>query len=210
MASLTLLRQGSPLADPSNQRRALAADPHRPFEQALVDSGLGPLRATGIQVLQVNVGKLCNQTCRHCHVDAGPDRREVMSRATIQLCLDVLARTDIPTLDITGGAPEMNPHFRWLVEEARALGRQVIDRCNLTILLTPQFEDLPDFLARHQAEVVASLPCYSPANTDRQRGEGVFEKSITALRRLNAAGYGRPGSGLVLTLVYNPIGPSLP
>jgi radical SAM/Cys-rich protein len=210
MASLTLLRQGNPLASPENQRNVLSRDPRRPFEQALSDCGLWPLRATGIQVLQVNVGKLCNQTCRHCHVDAGPDRREVMTRETMQLCVDVLASTDIPTLDITGGAPEMNPDFRWLVEEARALGRQVIDRCNLTIMLAPHFEDLPDFLARHQVEIVASLPCYLPANTDRQRGEGVFEKSIAALRRLNEVGYGKQGSGLVLTLVYNPVGPSLP
>jgi radical SAM/Cys-rich protein len=207
---LTLLRQGSPLAEAANQRRLLAEGALRPFEQALADSGLWPLRATGIQVLQVNVGKLCNQTCRHCHVDAGPERREVMSRTTMQLCLDVLAKTDIPTLDVTGGAPEMNPHFRWLVEQARGLKRHVIDRCNLTILLAPHFEDLPDFLARHQVEVVASLPCYLPANTDRQRGEGVFDRSITALQRLNAVGYGQPDSGLVLTLVYNPVGPALP
>jgi radical SAM/Cys-rich protein len=210
MTSLTLLRQGNPLADPANQLYILADKRHRPFEQALTDSGLWPLCAAGIRVLQVNIGKLCNQTCRHCHVDAGPERREVMSRETMQLCLDVLARTNIPTLDITGGAPEMNPRFRWLVEEAVALGRHVIDRCNLTILLVPHFEDLPDFLARHRVEVVASLPCYLPANTDRQRGEGVFAKSITALRRLNEAGYGQPESGLVLTLVYNPVGPALP
>jgi radical SAM/Cys-rich protein len=210
MASLTLLRQGSPFANPANQRHVLAGGAHRPFEQALADSGLWPLRATGIRVLQVNVGKLCNQTCRHCHVDAGPDRREVMDRATAQLCLDVLAETDIPTLDITGGAPEMNPHFRWLVEQGHALGRHVIDRCNLTILLAPGYEDLPIFLARHEVEIIASLPCYLPANTDHQRGDGVFEKSITALRRLNEVGYGEPGSGLVLTLVHNPVGPSLP
>jgi radical SAM/Cys-rich protein len=206
----TLLRQGSPLADPANQCRLLSAGGHRPFEQALADSGLSPLRATGIQVLQVNVGKLCNQTCRHCHVDAGPERREVMSRETMALCLDVLARAGIPTLDVTGGAPEMNPHFRWLVAEARRLGRHVIDRCNLTILLAPGHDDLPDFLAAHQVEVVASLPCYLPQNTDAQRGSGVFEKSISALRRLNALGYGRAEGGLVLTLVCNPLGPSLP
>ena len=210
MASLTLLRQGSPLADAVNQRRLLAGGRHRPFEQSLAGTGLAPLRALGIQVLQVNVGKLCNQTCRHCHVDAGPERREVMSRETLQLCLDVLAQTDIPTLDITGGAPEMNPHFRWLVEKAHVLGRHIIDRCNLTILLAPGYEDLPAFLARHQVEVVASLPCYLPANTDKQRGEGVFAKSIIALRTLNELGYGQPGNGLMLTLVFNPIGPALP
>jgi radical SAM/Cys-rich protein len=133
-----------------------------------------------------------------------------MTRETMQLCLDVLAKSDILTLDITGGAPEMNPHFRWLVEAARALGRHVIDRCNLTILLAPGFDDLPAFLARHQVEIIASLPCYGPANTDRQRGEGVFDKSIEVLRRLNAEGYACPDTGLVLTLVYNPLGPSLP
>ncbi len=206
----TLLRQGHPLADPKRQLRLLAEAGHLPFEQALAPSGLAPLRATGIAVLQVNVGKLCNQTCRHCHVDAGPERREVMARETMAACLDVLARTDIPTLDITGGAPEMNPHFRWLVAEARKLGRHVIDRSNLTILLAPGYDDLPAFLAEHRVEVVASLPCYLPENTDRQRGDGVFDRSITALRRLNALGYGVPDSGLVLTLVFNPIGPALP
>jgi radical SAM/Cys-rich protein len=209
MATLSLLRQGSPLADPARQVRLLEGGPYRPFADALAAAGLWPPRATGIQVLQVNVGKLCNQTCRHCHVDAGPDRREVMTRETMQLCLDVLARTAIPTLDVTGGAPELNPHFRWLVEQARGLGRHVIDRCNLTVLLTPGCTDLPEFLAGHGVEVVASLPCYLPENTDRQRGEGVYDKSITALRRLNAAGYGQPG-GPTLTLVYNPVGPSLP
>ena len=210
MPLLTLLREGSPLADPASQRRILAEGSHRPFELALAKSGLWPLRAVGLKVLQVNVGKVCNQTCRHCHVDAGPDRREAMSRETMQLCLDVLAKSDATTLDITGGAPEMNPHFRWLVGQARALGRHVIDRCNLTILLAPGYDDLPEFLAAHGVEVVASLPCYGPENTDRQRGDGVFDRSITALRRLNDLGYGIPGSGLELTLVYNPVGPSLP
>ena len=206
----TLLRQGSPLADPSHQLRVLASCKQLAFEEALAKCGLSPLRATGVEVLQVNVGKLCNQTCRHCHVDAGPERREVMSRETMAVCLGVLARADIPTLDVTGGAPELNPHFRWLVAEACGMKRNVIDRCNLTILLAPGFEDLPEFLAERRVEVVASLPCYQPENTDWQRGEGVFEKSITALRRLNGVGYGRPESGLVLTLVYNPVGPSLP
>jgi radical SAM/Cys-rich protein len=206
----TLLRQGNPLADPANQLRLLSADRHRPFEQALAETALFPLRATGIEVLQVNVGKLCNQTCRHCHVDAGPERREVMSRETMEVCLDVLDRTGIPALDVTGGAPELNPHFRWLVAQGRRLDRHVIDRCNLTILLTAGHEDLPEFLAGQGVEVVASLPCYLQENTDAQRGEGVFEKSITALRRLNAVGYGLPASGLTLTLVYNPVGPSLP
>jgi radical SAM/Cys-rich protein len=209
MSRMSLLRQGSLLADAARQVEVLERAGHRPFHDALADSDLWPLRATGIQVLQVNVGKLCNQTCRHCHVDAGPDRTEVMTRETMQLCLDALANAAIPTLDVTGGAPELNPDFRWLVEQACGLGRHVIDRCNLTILLAPRFEDLPDFLARHHVEVVSSLPCYLPANTDRQRGDGVFEKSIVALRRLNAVGYGHP-DGPPLTLVYNPVGPSLP
>jgi radical SAM/Cys-rich protein len=180
---------------------------HPAFEERLHGR---ELRASGIEVLQVNVGKVCNQTCRHCHVDAGPDRRESMTRETMQLCLGALVKGNIPTLDVTGGAPEMNPHFRWLVSEARGLGRHVIDRCNLTILLAPGFTDLPEFLAEHRVEVVASLPCYGPENTDRQRGDGVFEKSIAALRRLNSLGYGLPESGLALHLVYNPLGPSLP
>ncbi len=206
----TLLRQGNPLADPARQLHVLDEAGQPSFERTLAGSGLGPLRATGIQVLQVNVGKVCNQTCRHCHVDAGPERREVMSRETMADCLGVLARAGIPVLDITGGAPEMNPHFRWLVSEARRLGCHVIDRCNLTILLAAGYEDLPEFLAAQRVEVVASLPCYLPQNTDAQRGDGVFEKSIVSLRRLNAVGYGRPDGGLVLTLVYNPLGPSLP
>jgi len=213
MPGLTLLRQHSPLSTPVAQLRVLneASECIGPtFDQTLDSVGSGPLRATGIEVLQINVGKLCNQTCRHCHVDAGPDRREIMSREIIDLCLDVLRRTDIPTLDITGGAPEMNPHFRHLVTEASALSRRVIDRCNLTILLAPGYDDLPEFLADHRVEIVASLPCYLESNTDRQRGDGVFRKSIEALHRLNALGYGQPGSGLILTLVYNPVGPSLP
>jgi radical SAM/Cys-rich protein len=211
MITLSLLRQGSPLARPDRQVELL----ERPggckrFDQALAETGLWPLCSTGIQVLQVNVGKLCNQTCRHCHVDAGPDRREVMTRETCEACLAALAATRIPVLDITGGAPELNPNFRWLVTQAVHMGRHVIDRCNLTVLLVAGQQDLPQFLAEHRVEVVASLPCYLAENCDRQRGDGVFEKSIEALRRLNAVGYGQPDTGLVLTLVYNPVGPSLP
>lgn len=210
---LTLLRQGSPLSHPEQQRDTL--ENHAELELAKFDDVLRehrhfPLHAAGIEVLQVNVGKLCNQTCSHCHVDAGPDRRESMSRETAEHCLRVLSNSDIPTLDITGGAPEMNPNFRWLVTEARRLGRQVIDRCNLTILTAPSYEDLPEFLAEHQVEIVASLPCYLEENCDRQRGNGVFRRSIDALRSLNNLGYGDADSGLTLTLVYNPVGPSLP
>ncbi|MHC4178096.1 MAG: arsenosugar biosynthesis radical SAM (seleno)protein ArsS [Planctomycetota bacterium] len=207
----SLLSRAISLAEASCQRKLLESNGRRkPFDEALKQSGLYPLRATGIEVLQVNLGRLCNQGCRHCHVDAGPDRREVMDRRTVRSCLGVLARTEIPVLDLTGGAPEMNPHFRWLVEEARRLGRRVIDRCNLTILTAPGFKDLPEFLARNQVEIVASLPCYLKENVDAQRGNGTFADSIRALGRLNALGYGRPESGLTLTLVYNPSGPSLP
>ena len=210
---LTLFRQQSPLAIAAEQRRVLESpsDSHMArFDEVLARHGLYPLRASGIEVLQINLGKLCNQTCRHCHVDAGPERREVMSRETVAACLEALAATDIPTVDITGGAPEMNPHFRWLVEQSRLLRRHVIDRCNLTILVAPGFEDLAVFLAEKRVEVVASLPCYLAENVDRQRGDGVFARSLEALRKLNALGYGMHESGLTLTLVYNPVGPVLP
>lgn len=213
MTSLSLLRQKSPLAEAPRQVEILESVPETVvphFHQKLSDHGLAPMTARSIEVLQVNVGKICNQTCHHCHVDAGPDRREAMSRETAEHCLRVLADSDIPTLDITGGAPEMNPNFRLLVTEARRLGRRVIDRCNLTILRAPGFDDLPPFLAEHEVEVVASLPCYLEENCDSQRGNGVFRRSVDALQHLNALGYAQPDSGLTLTLVYNPVGPSLP
>jgi radical SAM/Cys-rich protein len=169
-----------------------------------------PLRRRAIETLQVNLGYRCNQSCLHCHVNAGPNRTEQMDGATIDLVLEVMRTRRIRTLDVTGGAPELNVHFRRLVEAARALGATVIDRCNLTILEEPGHEDLASFLAGHAVQVVASLPCYSQANVDRQRGDGVFDKSIRALRRLNALGYAAEGSGLTLDLVYNPQGPSLP
>ena len=173
-------------------------------------AGLHPLRSTGITVFQINVGKLCNQICRHCHVDAGPDRTERMSRETAELCMQALAQTDIPTVDITGGAPELNPHFRWLVEQARGLKRHVMDRCNHSVLLLPSQADLAEFLATHRVEIIASLPYYKGPQTDAQRGEGVFDKSMEGLRRLNRLGYGAPDSGLVLNLVQNPVGAFLP
>jgi radical SAM/Cys-rich protein len=182
----------------------------RPFEEALKSSGLDPLCAVNLTTLQVNVGKLCNQACKHCHVDAGPDRQESMSRETAQLCIDVLRSARIPVLDITGGAPELNPNFRWLVEQGKALGCHVMDRCNLTVLLLPSQQDLAEFLAAHQVEVVASLPYFLAEPANSQRGEGVFEKSIEALRRLNSLGYGMPDSPLRLNLVYNPTGAFLP
>lgn len=208
---LSLLARRDPLAAPSEQLRLLAqATACPPFEMALSHAGLAPLEATGITTLQLNVGKLCNQTCRHCHVDAGPDRTEVMSKDTIDLCLQALARTDIPTVDITGGAPELNPHFRYLVERARSLDRHVLDRCNLSVLLLPSQADLGRFLAQHRVEVIASLPSYQASQTDAQRGEGIFNKSMEALRLLNQLGYGKEGTGLTLNLVYNPVGAFLP
>ena len=168
------------------------------------------LKRRRLDTLQVNLGYKCNQSCLHCHVNAGPNRTEMMDGATAALVLDVLRHRGIGTLDLTGGAPELSPHFRSLVKGARALGVRVIDRCNLTILSEPGQEDLAAFLADEGVEVVASLPCYSVANVDRQRGDGVFERSIAGLKRLNALGYARADTGLVLNLVYNPQGPSLP
>jgi radical SAM/Cys-rich protein len=168
------------------------------------------IERTELTTLQVNVGYRCNQSCVHCHVAAGPNRTEEMDRETIELVLRVLERRRIRTLDITGGAPELNRHFRHLVAAARDLGVHVMDRCNLTILEQPGQEDLADFLAAQQVEVVASMPCYLADNVEKQRGKGVFDGSIRGLKRLNAVGYGRDETGLVLNLVYNPQGPSLP
>jgi len=206
-----LKSRASPLAETSEQLRILGqANGIPPFGEKMRAAGLDPLRAMGITVFQINVGKLCNQTCHHCHVDAGPDRKEVMTRETAELCIRALAMTGIPNVDLTGGAPELNPNFRWLVEQAVALGRHVIDRCNLSVLLLAGQADLANFLAQNRVEVIASLPHFREAQTDAQRGNGVFAKSISALRKLNELGYGQPGSGLVLNLVHNPVGAFLP
>jgi len=211
MSLLTLLNTRNPLADAANQRATLAALPlRRSFEEALAAAGHPALRASGLSVLQMNVGRRCNQACRHCHVDAGPDRTEVMTPEIVEACLALLERSDIPTLDITGGAPELHPGFRDIVRRARAAGRHVMDRCNLTITQLPRYADLPEFLAEHQVEVVASLPSVGARQTDAQRGEGVFEDSIAALRGFNTLGYGVNGSGLLLNLVTNPVGAFLP
>jgi len=176
----------------------------------LSSRGFPRLRRAALTTLQVNLGYRCNQSCVHCHVNAGPNRTEEMSLATMETVLRFLRASKVATLDITGGAPELNPNFRYLVEQSQALGVKVIDRCNLTILEEPGQTDLALFLAEHRVEVTASLPCYLEDNVDRQRGKGVFEKSLQGLRRLNALGYGQESSGLTLNLVYNPQGPSLP
>ena len=175
----------------------------------LQETDFPPINRTGLNTLQVNLGYLCNLSCTHCHVNAGPTRTELMDLGTVELVLEVLKKKNIEVLDLTGGAPEMNPHFRYLVAEATGLGVEVIDRCNLSILLESDYQDLPTFFADHQVTVVASLPCYSEKNVAEQRGKGVFQQSITALKQLNAVGYGID-SNLRLNLVYNPNGAFLP
>lgn len=211
MGLLTLQNTRSPLASPVAQRMRLEALPlPLSFDEAVRRSPQQRLRTTEVEVLQINVGKRCNQACHHCHVDAGPDRTEVMTDEVFDRVIEVLASSRIATVDITGGAPELHPRFRELVTRVRALGRHVMDRCNLTIVTLPNYDDLPEFLAAKRVEVVASLPSYAASQTDRQRGEGVFEKSLDALHRFNALGYGREGTGLLLNLVTNPVGAFLP
>jgi len=180
------------------------------FAQKLIENSIS-LRRRRSEILQVNVGKLCNLTCVHCHVNAGPRRKEIMTRETIDRVIDWLAKTDIRIVDLTGGAPEMIPDFRYFIDRVKALhaSHHVIDRCNLTILLEPGYEDLPEFLARHKVEIIASMPCYTPKNVNSQRGEGVFEASIAALQLLNRLGYGVVDD-MPLHLVYNPVGAFLP
>jgi len=173
-------------------------------------NGFPPLQRTALETLQVNLGYLCNQSCLHCHVNAGPKRTEIMDADTISAIIDFLDTGSIRVLDLTGGAPELNPHFRLLIEAARERGIEVIDRCNLTVLLVPGQVDTAQFLADNKVKIVASLPCYSKDNVDSQRGDGVFKDSLEALRQLNRLGYGQAGSGRVLDLVYNPQGPVLP
>ncbi len=181
------------------------------FEDILTLHGQPPLQGKSVSTLQVNLGKLCNQTCHHCHVDAGPQRTESMTKDTVDQIIQVLDRTpQITTIDITGGAPEMNPNFEYLVQECRVRDRTIIDRCNLTVFFVKGKSHLPKFLAEHQVDIIASLPCYQEANVDQQRGKGVFERSISALQTLNALGYGNEETNLRLHLVYNPLGPALP
>jgi len=184
-----------------------------PFAKRIGEVGFPILKPTEIEIFQLNIGKLCNQTCTHCHVDAGPDRKEEnMDKAMLEKCLKMIAAVPtIHTVDITGGAPEMNPHFRWFVEECTKLGKKVIDRCNLTIIVAnKKYHDMPAFLAKHKVHIVSSLPYFSEGKTDSQRGDGVFQASIQALKMLNDVGYGKHDPDLVLDLVYNPNGAFLP
>jgi radical SAM/Cys-rich protein len=207
----TLHKRNAGLSSAAEQRGMLERVPvARTFDAALADSALYPLRATGIDIFQVNVGRKCNQTCRHCHVDAGPDRTEMMPDAVMDRCLEIIETADIHTVDITGGAPELHRRWRELVVRARAAGRHVMDRCNLTITRLPNYAYLPEFFAEHGVHVVASLPHYREKGTDAQRGDGVFAESLDALRALNALGYGEEGTGLELDLVTNPVGTFLP
>jgi len=210
----TLHANGSALADPGIQLGILSDETEKSlpsFEQRLEDMGLYPLKPSGVDILQVNVGYMCNQTCKHCHVDAGPDRKEIMTRETMEHCLDALKNSTIQTVDLTGGAPEMNPHFRWFVDQIVSLGRHVMVRCNLTILMVnAKYRELPAYYRDRGVEIVSSLPYYSASHTDRQRGDGVFDRSIEALKSLNEVGYGDQQTGLKLNLVYNPNGAFLP
>ncbi len=216
LATKSLQSRGNTLADAQEQLAVLnsrdyAVDAFPRFADTLAKHGRFPLRTTRLDILQVNVGKMCNQTCKHCHVDAGPDRKEIMTRATMAEILRVVDLLSPATVDLTGGAPEMNPEFRWFVQELHARGTTVMVRCNLTIIVAnPKYHSLPEFYRDHGVHVVSSLPFYDARNTDRQRGDGVFEDSIRALSMLNAVGYGVDGTGLLLDLVYNPVGALLP
>ena len=204
---ITLKKRGHNLADPAQQNRTLdELRLSKRFAVALKESGLLPLRPTGIEVLQINLGKVCNQVCSHCHVDAGPERKESMSDAILDRVLEIFERSPIATLDVTGGAPELHPRFREIMRRGALPGRRVIHRCNLTAIMTKPYWDIPDLLAELGVEIVASLPHYAKPCTDKQRGDGVFDISIAAIRRLNALGYGKDGSGRVLNLVTNPVG----
>lgn len=212
----SLAAQGQSLAKGETQIELLENTPipgfqQLRFEDKLKEIGAFPLKPKGLDVFQLNLGKMCNQVCKHCHVDAGPDRKEIMDLDTMELCLDAIKKSEARTVDLTGGAPEMNPHFRWLVQELSQMGKHIIVRCNLTIIVSnPRFHDLPKFYKENGCEVVSSLPYFTAMRTDAQRGSGVFERSIKALKMLNAEGYGVEGSGLKLDLVYNPSGAFLP
>lgn len=211
MKSLKALHHA--LADSGFQLNVLEQNKNfKPFPDSLSGCGLYPLKVRQFEVFQINLGKMCNQVCKHCHVDAGPDRKEIMTRHTMDTCLKILkSHPEFTTVDLTGGAPEMNPEFRWFIEELSKLNKKIIVRCNLTIIVAnKKYNDLPEFYKKHNVEVISSLPFYSKDRTDRQRGDGVFEDSLKALTMLNEAGYGKSGTDLVLNLVYNPAGAFLP
>ena len=217
MSKKSLLARNNDLANTERQLEILSngifADGELPtFAKKIKETNQFPLRPKKLEILQINVGYMCNQVCAHCHVDAGPDRKEIMTRETMQQCLDVIKKTGAHTLDLTGGAPEMNPNFRWFVEEAAKVGiKDFIVRSNLTIIrANKKYHDLPEFFKKHNVHVVSSMPHWTRGKTDKQRGDGVFDKSIQALKDLNAVGYGMPGSNLKLDLVYNPSGAFLP
>ncbi|MDB4767672.1 arsenosugar biosynthesis radical SAM protein ArsS [Flavobacteriaceae bacterium] len=217
MATKSLKAIGHQLAQTQKQLDLLQSGPFKEGELPLFKDKIGqtgqfPLMAKTLEILQINMGYMCNQVCAHCHVDAGPDRKEIMNRETMQQCLGVIAQTGAHTLDLTGGAPEMNPDFRWFVEAASAAGvKDFIVRSNLTIIrANKKYHDLPEFFAKHGVHVVSSMPHYTQGKTDKQRGDGVFNASIEALKMLNKVGYGMPGSDLKLDLVYNPSGAYLP
>ncbi|MGB0881917.1 MAG: arsenosugar biosynthesis radical SAM (seleno)protein ArsS [Vicingaceae bacterium] len=206
----TLQKQNNKLTKANVQVKTLEQTKLVKFGEQLKKLNLFPLQPTTIEILQINLGKLCNQVCEHCHVDAGPDRTEIMTKEVLEACIDAAKNPTIHTIDLTGGAPEMNPHFRWFVSELSQLGKKVIVRSNLTILTYKKYLDIPQFFADNNVTVISSLPCYTKENVDKQRGNGVFKRSIEALQKLNALGYGKEGSGLELNLVYNPTGIGLP
>ena len=211
----TLKRRGSNLANAAMQIAILEDDKsvQPKFSEKLETIGFYPLKPTELEILQMNVGYMCDLTCSHCHVDAGPDRKEIMTKETMQYCLDSIKKSKINTIDLTGGAPEMNPNFQWFIEQVRAIDKEIeiIVRSNLTILVSnPKFKTYPEFFKKHNLTVIASMPCYTQENVDKQRGDGVFNRSIESLKNLNAIGYGVEGSGLNLHLVFNPGGASLP
>ena len=213
MATKSLLALDHDLAKPENQIRFFEEDVlFTKFSDQLKDLDQWPLQPHQVEIFQINMGKMCNQVCAHCHVDAGPDRKEIMTWETMQQCLEAIKKIpSVHTVDLTGGAPEMNPNFRPFVKELHQLGKQVIVRCNLTIILAnPKYHDLPEFYKEHNCEIVSSLPFYAEKRTDKQRGSGVFKKSIKALQMLNEVGYGQENSDLKLHLVYNPAGAFLP
>ena len=217
MTKKSLKARNNDLANTERQLEILSngmfADGELPtFAKKIQETNQFPLRPKKLEILQINVGYMCNQVCAHCHVDAGPDRKEIMTRETMQQCLEVIKKTGAHTLDLTGGAPEMNPNFRWFVEEAAKVGiKDFIVRSNLTIIrANKKYHDLPEFFKKHNVHVVSSMPHWTRGKTDKQRGDGVFDKSIQALKDLNAVGYGMPGSSLKLDLVYNPSGAFLP